>query len=133
MSSIAMTPMTRPAFAESRPLDRPSVAGRAAGKPRLRMTARGRAVLLTVLALPLALGIALGVLNGGGATATDETVAPLEFVTVQPGETLWGLASEIAPASDPRDVIADLVEFNRLPSSAVPAGIQLAVPPKYSN
>lgn len=124
MSSIAMTTMVRPAFSDS---GRPAPA-RAA---RLRMTRRGRAVLLTVLAVPLAAGIAVGVLNGGAADATKDATAPLEFVTVDAGETLWGVATEIAPGEDPRDVIADLMSFNRLPSADVPAGLHLAIPPKY--
>ena len=126
MSSIAMTHMVRPAFA-----DADSLPVRAARRGRLRMTARGRAALLTVLAVPLAAGIAFGVLNGGAADATRDATAPLEFVTVDPGETLWGVAVEIAPGEDPRDVIADLMSFNQLSSADVPAGLHLAIPPKY--
>jgi len=124
MSSIAMTTAVRPAFSEG---DRTAPA-RAA---RLRMTHRGRRVLLAVLAVPLAAGIAFGALNGGAADATRDATAPLQFVTVEPGETLWSVATDIAPGADPRDVIADLMSFNRLPSADVPAGLHLAIPPKY--
>jgi hypothetical protein len=126
MSTIAMSPMARPALAE-----RPEHRIAAPGKRRLRMTARGRAVLLTVLAVPLAAGLAFGVLNGGAADATKDAVAPLEYITVASGATLWGIATEIAPNQDPRDVISDLMAFNRLSSAEVPAGLHLAIPPKY--
>ncbi len=128
MSTIAMHTGIRPTLVGA-----PTTRG-AAPKPRLRMTARGRAVLLTVLAVPLAAGIAFGAMNGGAADATkDAATVPLEFVTVTPGETLWGIATEIAPHEDPRDVISDLMSFNQLPSASVPAGLQLAVPPKYAS
>jgi len=129
MSTIAMRTMVRPASAALA-----ATPAASARRPRLRMTARGRAVLLSVLALPLAAGIAFGVLNGGAADATrDAATAPLQYVTVLPGATLWGIATEIAPGQDPRDVIGDLIAFNRLPSADVAAGIQLAVPPKYQH
>jgi len=125
MSTIAMTHMVRPAFAEA------ASTARGGRRPRLRMTRRGRAVLLTVLALPLAGGIAFGALNGGAADATHDAVAPLEYVTVASGQTLWSVATEVAPGADPRDVISDLMTFNRLASADVPAGLHLAIPPKY--
>jgi LysM repeat protein len=53
-------------------------------------------------------------------------------VTVEGGESLWQVASEIAPTKDPRDVVSDLVRLNNLPSAEVAAGQTLAVPEKYS-
>jgi hypothetical protein len=53
-------------------------------------------------------------------------------VTVDGGETLWQVASEIDPDADPRDVIADLVSLNNLPSAEVSAGQSLAVPAQYA-
>ena len=117
MSTIAVTPVTRPAIAR-------------AAAP-LRLTRRGRAALLTVLALPLAVFIAGAALEGGGATATMEDAVALEYVMVQPGQTLWGLATELAPASDPREVIDEVMRFNRLGSADLAAGQQLAIPPAY--
>lgn len=127
MSSITISPAMG--------LSRPVAAGQPTRTPRtatpLRLTRRGRSVLLAILALPLAALIAVGTLNGGGATATMEDVVGLEFVTVQPGQTLWGLATELAPSADPRDVIDSLMRFNRLASADIAAGQQLAIPPKY--
>jgi hypothetical protein len=97
----------------------------------LRMTKRGRAVLLTIVATPLVLvAVAFGI-NAGGATATSSST-PLAKVTVVGGETLWAVAEQIAPRSDPRDVIADLESVNRLSSANIYPGEQLLIPAQYS-
>ncbi len=54
-------------------------------------------------------------------------------VTVQPGDSLWNIAEIVAPTSDPRDVIIELMQFNNLSSADVPAGYELAIPPKYGD
>lgn len=131
MSSITISPamgVRRPALASAAPSPA-DTAGRT--RTALRLTQRGRAVLLSILALPLAVGIAVAVLDGGGATATMADPASLEYVMVAPGQTLWGLATELSPGSDPRDVIDDIMRFNRLGSADLAAGQQLAIPPKY--
>jgi LysM repeat protein len=52
-------------------------------------------------------------------------------VTVQSGDSLWSVASRLAPKADPRDVIADLVNLNGLSSAVVTPGQQLAIPAQY--
>lgn len=101
-------------------------------RTRLRITARGRAVLLALIAIPFVVALFVAVLNGGGATATLEAGDPVAVITVEPGQSLWSVAESIAPTADPRDVIEALVSFNRLESADVWAGQQLAVPPQYS-
>ncbi|PRY69727.1 LysM domain-containing protein [Glaciihabitans tibetensis] len=102
--------------------------------PRLRITARGRAVLTAVVALPVVVLIVLMALNGGGAIATGSAPSePLQSVTVMAGDSLWDLAEDIAPEADPREVIADLVSLNTLVSAEVRPGQQLDVPREYSN
>jgi len=122
----AIAPSTAPAAAV------PEAA--VAPRTRLRITRRGRLVLTALVAAPLALGAGLVALNGGAAVAAkDASGVTLERVTVSSGQSLWDLAEEIAPSSDPRDVIASLVDLNRLPTSDVSAGQQLAVPVQYSH
>ena len=99
---------------------------------RLRITARGRAVLLTLVSAPIVALLLVLALNGGGATATLESGAPAEVVMIEPGQSLWSLAESIAPGADPRDVIETLVAFNRLSSADVWAGQQIAIPQQYS-
>src|ERR1700733_6784500 len=76
----------------------------AASRParsHLRMTVRGRAVLLTLVATPLVVAALAFGINAGSANGTTSST-PLTKVTVVGGETLWGLAHQIAPNSDPR-------------------------------
>lgn len=97
--------------------------------PRLRMTRRGRNVLLTLITAPfIAVALWFG-LNGGGATASLDGTTTFTTVTVQPGDTLWSIAETVAPTADPRDVIIELMQFNSLTSADVPAGFELAIPP----
>jgi Tfp pilus assembly protein FimV len=102
--------------------------------PRLRITTRGRAALMGVVALPVVTAVGILVLNGGGAIATGSAPdKPLESITVMAGESLWDLAEDLAPQNDPREVIADLVSLNTLVSAEVRPGQQLDVPSEYSN
>jgi hypothetical protein len=105
-----------------------------APRTRLRITRRGRLVLTALVATPLVLGAGLVALNGGAAVASkDASGTAFEYVTVSSGQSLWDLAEEIAPSADPRDVIASVVDLNRLPTSDVAAGQQLAVPAEYAH
>ena len=113
----------------SRPVvSRPAGSSRPAA-PRLRLTQRGRAVLTFLAATPLVIAALMFALNGGGAEASLEgSDVAFEYVTVQPGETMWQLAEELAPQSDPRDVIAKLIQLNQLDGADVYAGQELAIP-----
>ena len=101
--------------------------------PRLRLTARGRAVFTTLAAAPL-VAIALFVgLGGGDAVASqDAPGATLEYVSVVPGQSLWQLAEQVAPQADPREVVADILALNQLESADVQPGQELAIPLQYS-
>ncbi|QNA93049.1 MULTISPECIES: LysM peptidoglycan-binding domain-containing protein [unclassified Microbacterium] len=102
---------------------------------RLRLTARGRGVLLALASLPLAAGIAFAALSGGSAAASgaDTAVAAVETVTVMPGDTLWSIATAVAPNSDPRDVIGEISRMNLLRSGGLQVGQELAIPAEYTN
>jgi nucleoid-associated protein YgaU len=90
-----------------------------------RLTRRGRvAVVLGFLAVV-----------GGGAVVGQATVAvpsaPTSYgvVTVEPGQTLWGIALQVAPDVDPRATVERLVAVNGLvDADAITAGDQLTVP-----
>lgn len=89
--------------------------------PGVRLTRRGRAAVF-LAALTVALGA--GLMFGSSVTATDATgEAPAtQAVMVQPGETLWDIASRIHPGGDIRDTIEEILELNSLSS---PAGLQM--------
>lgn len=99
-------------------------------RSRLRLTRRGRVVLLALVTVPLAIVALVVTLNGGGATATDHS-GTVHYVTVQAGESLWQVATEIAPSADPREVMAQLSDLNALGSGQVQPGQRLAIPSQY--
>jgi LysM repeat protein len=101
---------------------------------RLRLTARGRRVVLAVASVPLAVGIAFAAISGGSAMASGEQTATATFatVTVMPGDTLWSIAEGIAPEADPRDVIGDITRLNLLRGGELQIGQELAIPAQYS-
>jgi hypothetical protein len=101
--------------------------------PRLRITARGRRVVATLVAIPLALiAVVIGV-NATGAVATQAPVVnSFTYVSVEPGQSLWQVAEQLAPTADPREVVADIVSLNQLPSADVAAGQKLAIPADYA-
>ena len=102
--------------------------------PRLRITRRGRRLLVLVVTFPLVVSAMAFALNGGIAAATNvASSVSLPYVTVEAGQSLWQVAGQIAPSADPRDVISDLVHLNQLSGTDVQAGQRLAIPAQYSH
>ncbi len=145
----AMQSHSRQSHAEQPPAERPdarqpharqsqgdqsqAASGRAGKPPRLRLTRRGRIVLIGLpLVLLAALLISLAGLLNSPAKAADTadglSVTETVTVTVQPGESLWAIAVNAAPNRDARDTIADIVQLNNLENGKVMPGQQLFVP-----
>lgn len=100
---------------------------------RLRLTTRGRRVLLALAAIPLAIGLAFAALSSGSAYAGGEGVSSsFETITVMPGDTLWSIAEDIAPGIDPREVIDSLQQLNLLDGGMLMVGEELAIPTTYA-
>jgi hypothetical protein len=95
----------------------------------VRLTRRGRLVMvMTVMMLAVLAGLTLGHGSSLAASRTPATPTARHTVIVEPGQTLWAVASRIAPHDDPRLVVADIESMNHLPSATVQAGQQLLVP-----
>ncbi len=117
-------------------IDLAAAARRAGGaRTRLRITERGRRVLLALATAPLAAGVVASVLAGGTAIASGEQGEPVVFetVTVMPGDTLWTIAADAAPGVDPREVVGDIVRLNNLPSAMIQAGSEISIPVEYAD
>jgi LysM repeat protein len=100
-----------------------------AGEPPLRLTRRGRLVLRALVVIALAALITTTALVlARSARADADSHAPVRYHVVMPGETLWGIATQLSPNTDPRDTVAHIVEVNHLPSSGVLAGQRLVIP-----
>ncbi|MFT4298901.1 MAG: LysM domain-containing protein [Aeromicrobium sp.] len=97
-------------------------------RPALRLTRRGRAVLMLAALLVIgALMIAFG--SGSAATGQAGTITGTTTITVQPGQTLWSIAGEAHPDGDIRDTMYDIVKLNSLvDGEPLRMGTRLAVP-----
>ncbi|MDH2444985.1 LysM peptidoglycan-binding domain-containing protein [Amnibacterium sp. CER49] len=105
---------------------RPAPAARAP-KSRLRLTRRGRFVLVVLPALLVAT-TALVTVAGPLAQAAPERQPAARTVVVHAGDSLWSIAQRVAPTRDPRDVVATLERVNALPDAGIRAGQAIAVP-----
>lgn len=95
----------------------------------LRLTRRGRLLLVLALAALLLAAFSLGSQATQAAGVAGQGAGPqLEQTTVQPGESLWSVAQRIAPDNDPREVIAQIQRLNGLRTAELQAGQQLLLP-----
>ena len=136
MSTAVVTPI-RPAFshrpAAPQPVRPTTEARPAQGSGRIRLTRRGRVVFTSLAAAPLIAVAAWAGISALPAVANSSSSSVvIDYATVESGQSLWQLASSIAPESDPRDVVADLMRLNQLDSSTVSPGQRLAIPQQYA-
>jgi hypothetical protein len=84
--------------------------------PPVRLTRRGVVVLAVGVAVLAAALMALAWLSApasaGGSGAGAASIPA--HVTVSPGDSLWSIATRIAPDRDPRAEVADLKQWNSL-------------------
>ena len=113
----------------------------------LRLTPRGQALLLALFAATLVC-IAVGALLGGaanssagsthaaaiktaaiGASGAELSARGLaSSYTVEQGDTLWDLASAIAPTADPRPTVDLIQQINGMSTADLVVGRQLWLP-----
>jgi len=107
-------------------LGRPAGAVRPAGV-RLRLTRRARRLAVVLaLAAGVALGSWLGPLLGGGGA--DLRLAGVQSVVVQPGDTLWSIATSLDGDGDVRAVVDEIQPLNGLNSAALVPGQTILLP-----
>lgn len=86
----------------------------------LRLTRRGVTALAAAVGLLAVALVALAWLSAPGAAASRSPV-PVS-VTVRSGDTLWSIASRVAPEHDPRGEVAELQRLNHLSGVALVPG-----------
>src|SRR5690348_7876311 len=97
----------------------------------VRLTRRGRVVVLLALVTLTLLAFSLGRVGSQASPRSAATGTPTTASTVvRPGESLWAVAERVAPGHDPRAVIDQIADLNNLSSSGVQAGQLLVVPAK---
>lgn len=124
MNTVAVTSITQAQSAHEAARSRVGGAGIAGG---VRLTRRGR---LVVLFAALTFVLVLGVVLGGVSTASEEAglSRPTEVVVVDDGDTLWGIAAEIADDGQVRSVMKDIERLNALDSPTLMVGQKLMIP-----
>ena len=96
----------------------------------MRLTRRGRLVAFSASVAALG-AIVIGAGQVAGASGSDSQAPSsrvAQVVVVQAGETLWGIAREVAPGSDPRGVVRQIRQMNDLGTTPVVAGQSIVVP-----
>lgn len=127
----AVAASSSPAAGRSR-----GTASRGAGPTRapVRLTRRGRMVLGVLMVAGLTVAVLLVTLiASGGAQATNHGQARAGYqgmreIVVQPGQTLWSIASAAEPSADPRTVIDQIISANALVGTTISTGQLLWVP-----
>ncbi len=93
-------------------------------EPDYRLTRRGRVVVLLAGLFVL---MAIGVVFAGVSLASEEPEIT-ETIVVAPGDTLWGLASDLSVDGDVRAMMRHIEALNSLDTVALAAGQRLQVP-----
>jgi hypothetical protein len=125
MSTATISPALAPRTAR-RPAGTPGAA-RSQSRSSVRLTRRGRAV---VLFAGLVLVLLAGFFLGSVAVGTDEAGQgpATEIVMVEPGQSLWSIASELTTDGDVRTTMREIERLNALDTVALSAGQKLRVP-----
>ncbi len=105
----------------------PSFTTPAPVRSTVRLTRRGRLVVF-VTSLFLVLAVAFMLAGGAVGTGSAGEPVPTEVVQVAPGDTLWGIASEVATDGDVRSMMTEIERLNALESASLSAGHKLRVP-----
>src|ERR1700712_958551 len=92
-----------------------------------RLTRRGRTVVV-MLFLAVALGLMIPFGGWATATLTGGTPEPVRVVEVQPGQTLYDVAGQVAKPGHIREMVYRIEELNSLPSATISEGQKLAIP-----
>lgn len=75
-------------------------------KVKLHITRRGKKVVAGLAGAAMLVGM------GAWTAEHASTPTPVGQYTVLPGDTLWTIAEELDPNSDPRDIIDDISQLN---------------------
>jgi hypothetical protein len=95
----------------------------------IRLTRRGRVVVVCAAAFVLLAGLWLGARHGAGAASGGGPAAPApESVVVGPHDTLWGIAVRTRPGVDPRITVQRMIDLNALSGAIVNPGQRVLLP-----
>jgi LysM repeat protein len=126
--SKTMSTMTINSVGNSKAIDFQGFQANPSG--RIVLNRRGK-LARTLVVLSLAI-VAASVAGGeAGANASKSTVVAADSfitVTVAPGDTVWSLASRVAPQGQAGALVSAIIEINSLGSGDVVAGQKIRIP-----
>ncbi|MGN9845599.1 LysM peptidoglycan-binding domain-containing protein [Nonomuraea sp. H19] len=98
--------------------------------PPLRLTRRGRVVLVVGMALLSLGGFWLGTraVSHAAVQVVVPSTAGLPWVEVREGDTLWAIADALSGGDDPGTVVDEIKRLNGLPDSIIHPGTRVYVP-----
>jgi nucleoid-associated protein YgaU len=98
-----------------------------AGTSPVRLTRRGRRLLAAV---SLVFGLAIAATTGAAVLDAGSGLRPAghSSVVVEPGDTLWSIARQVAPEEDTRAVVDAIEDVNELDSTLLVPGQVLHLP-----
>lgn len=91
---------------------------------RVRLTRRGRVVVILLFLLVVALVAAVL----APASRADDPPGTAPVAVVQPDDTLWSVAERHRPSRDPFATIEEIRRLNRLDGYTIHAGQELVLP-----
>jgi LysM domain len=96
----------------------------------VRLTRRGRVVVVCAVAIVLLVGLWLSARHGAGAASGGDRgpVGARDSVTVGPHDTLWGIAVRARPEVDPRVTVQRIIDLNALSGAVVNPGQTIYIP-----
>lgn len=109
------------------PAFQPVVVRRPVPRTQVRLTRRGRVV---VLLAALIVAFAVAIFAAGSVVATGEAgqPEPVKVITVGSGDTLWAIASDLADDGDVRSMMQQIESLNAMDGGLLSAGQKLVVP-----
>jgi LysM repeat protein len=128
LSGVPAPPARPPVAAPPSGCDVPASGGRVPVRPirraPVRLTRRGRLVLLALLI------VLVGSLTAAVALPSQAAApaGPARVVVVQPGDSLWTIAERYRPGVDPVRAMDELSRANGLTGSTLQPGEQLTLP-----
>ena len=95
-------------------------------RPPLRLTRRGRVVVLTFFIVMASVSSAF--LLATASRAEPRQTGPAPTVVVLPDDTLWSIATRTSPRRDPYAAVAEIQKVNNLEGYVVHPGQVLELP-----
>ncbi|GLZ14293.1 hypothetical protein Acsp04_45280 [Actinomadura sp. NBRC 104425] len=97
----------------------------------LRLTRRGRLVMIGLLAVPLLVVLwltATARAGAGGPDSSDPSLRPGKTVVVGHGDSLWTIAQRERPRDDTQLLVRRIMDLNNLSTTIVRPGQRLRLP-----